>query len=172
MIMVVRLECWVRFLVAGRVRLLLPLDLRLTLGLRRANLRHLDSCGSIHPSKDATLVYDSQGSIQKVHLYPAPQDVVLAPMLRSGPIDCFWPYRGGAIQDRESELLRIPLPRTSVNKGKKKAGPPFLGGGMRWPARPRNGIVIQASKFGKHPFRAVTRYSAVCAAHPQRERTS
>src|SRR5215210_8035955 len=65
MIMVVRLECWVRFLVAGRVRLLLPLDLRLTLGLRRANLRHLDFCGSIHPSKDATLVYDSQGSIQK-----------------------------------------------------------------------------------------------------------
>jgi hypothetical protein len=31
------------------------------------------------------------------------------------------------------------------NRGKKTAGPPFLGGGMRWPARPHNGIVIQAS---------------------------
>jgi hypothetical protein len=73
---------------------------------------------------------------------------------------------------RQRELGRITLPRTPLNKGKKKAGPPFLGGGMRWPARPRNGIVIQASKFGEHPFHAVTRYSAVCAAHPQGERTS
>jgi hypothetical protein len=39
--MVVRLECWVRFLVEGRVRL--PLDKRLTFGLRRAKTRHLDS---------------------------------------------------------------------------------------------------------------------------------
>src|SRR5215212_1855286 len=65
MIMVVRLECLVRFLVAGRVRLLVPLDLRLTFGLRRAKLSHLDSCGSFHPSKDATLVAASQGSIRK-----------------------------------------------------------------------------------------------------------
>jgi hypothetical protein len=46
---------------------------------------------------------------------------------------------------RQRELGRITLPRTPLNKGKKKAGPPFLGGGMRWPARPHNGIVIQAS---------------------------
>ena len=45
MMMVVRLERWVRFLVAERVRL--PLDLRLTFGLRRANLHHLDSRGSV-----------------------------------------------------------------------------------------------------------------------------
>ena len=73
---------------------------------------------------------------------------------------------------RLGELRRITLPRTPVYEGKKKAGPPFLGGGIRWPARPHNGIVIQASKLGEHPFNAVTRYSAVCAAHPQRERTS
>jgi hypothetical protein len=29
-----------------------------------------------------------------------------------------------------------------MNEGKKKAGTPFLGGGMRWRARPRDGIVI------------------------------
>src|SRR5215213_6968378 len=50
---------------------------------------------------------------------------------------------------RPCEVRRTPLPRTWVNKGKKKAGPPFLGGGMRWPARPHNGIVIQASKLGE-----------------------
>jgi len=70
------------------------------------------------------------------------------------------------------QLRRIHLPRTRLNNGKKKAGPPFLGGGMRWPARPLNGIVIQASKLGEHSFHAVTRYSAVCAAHPQGPRTS
>src|SRR5215212_5073377 len=42
---------------------------------------------------------------------------------------------------------------------------------MRRPARPLNGIVIRASKFGEHPFHAVTRYGAVCAAHPRGERT-
>src|SRR5215204_6926949 len=72
----------------------------------------------------------------------------------------------------QREVRRIPLPRTPVNNAKKKAGPPFLRGGMRWPARPHSDIVIQASKFGEHPFHAVTRYSAVCATHPQRERTS
>src|SRR5215208_8460400 len=85
------------------------------------------------------------------------------------------PKRGATHPQYElfmDELLRIPLPRTPVNNGKKKAGSPFLGGGMRWPARPHNGIVIQTPKFGEHPFHAVTRYSAVCAAHPQRERTS
>jgi hypothetical protein len=52
---------------------------------------------------------------------PAPQDVVTAPLietpakrLSSGP-------KEGDIQDRASELRRIPLfPRTPVNKGKKK----------------------------------------------------
>jgi hypothetical protein len=51
---------------------------------------------------------------------PAPQDVVTAPLietpakrLSSGP-------KEGDIQDRASELRRIPLPRTPVNKGTKK----------------------------------------------------
>ena len=29
------------------------------------------------------------------------------------------PLRGQSMHDRESELLRIPLPRTLVNKGKR-----------------------------------------------------
>jgi hypothetical protein len=33
----------------------------------------------------------------------------------------FWPYRTGAMQDAANELRRIPLPRTSVNRGKKRA---------------------------------------------------
>jgi hypothetical protein len=53
----------VRFLVEGRVRL--PLDKRLTVGLRRANSRHLDFRGSIHASKDAIAVSVSQESIHK-----------------------------------------------------------------------------------------------------------
>jgi hypothetical protein len=33
----------------------------------------------------------------------------------------FWPYRTGGMQDSASELRRIPLPRTRVNKGQKDA---------------------------------------------------
>jgi hypothetical protein len=63
LMVVVRLECWVRFLVEERVRL--PLDRRLTFGLRRAKPRHLDSCVGVHALKDATPLSDSQGSIRK-----------------------------------------------------------------------------------------------------------
>src|SRR5215208_4469109 len=37
--------------------------------------------------------------------------------LRCGAVGRFWPYRTGAMQDPASELRRIPLPRTPVNKG-------------------------------------------------------
>ena len=70
----------------------------------------------------------------------------------------------GTLQEGLSTASRVineVVLRTPVNKGMKKAGSPFLGGGMRWPARPHNGIVIQTPKFGEHPFHAVTRYGAV-----------
>jgi hypothetical protein len=54
------------------------------------------------------------------HLYPVPQHVVLTRMLRTGvgPIP---PARWAkTIQDRESELPRIPIPRTWVNKGNEE----------------------------------------------------
>jgi hypothetical protein len=35
--------------------------------------------------------------------------------------------RGASMHDRGYELPRIPLPRTSVNKGKEKAGDPYFG---------------------------------------------
>src|SRR5918993_3018747 len=76
------------------------------------------------------------------------------------------------IHDPANGLRRSHLPRTRVNKARRRPGRRSSEGGMRWPARPHNGIVTQASKFGEHSFHAVTRYSAVCAAHPQRERTS
>jgi hypothetical protein len=59
-----------------------------------------------------------------------------------------------------------------VNKARRRPGSRSSEGGKRWPARPHDGIVIQASKLGEHPFHAVTRYSAVCAVHPQGKRTS
>ena len=36
-------------------------------------------------------------------------------------------YGGGAMLDLGYELPRIPIPRTWVNKGKKKAGCPAIG---------------------------------------------
>src|SRR5215218_9057303 len=68
--MVVRLECWVRFLVEGRVRL--PLDKRLTFGLRGAKPRHLDSCVKSHLLKDEPIVADSQGNMQPPIIASAP----------------------------------------------------------------------------------------------------
>jgi hypothetical protein len=54
------------------------------------------------------------------HIYPAPQDVVTAPLietpvkqLSSGPIE-------EDIQDPASELRRIPIPRTPVNRGRAR----------------------------------------------------
>src|SRR5215212_4775697 len=67
---VVRLECWVRFLVECRGRL--PLDKRLTFGLRRAKARHLDSCVSSHLLKGEPIVADSQGNRQPPIIPPAP----------------------------------------------------------------------------------------------------
>jgi hypothetical protein len=39
---------------------------------------------------------------------------------------CFQGYRGGAMQDLGYELPRIPIPRTSVNKGNKEGRVPLL----------------------------------------------
>jgi hypothetical protein len=68
LMMVVRLECLALFLVEGRDRL--PLDRRLTFGLRRAKLRHLDPCVGVHALKDATPASDSQEASTKVHNHP------------------------------------------------------------------------------------------------------
>src|SRR5215208_5856997 len=42
--------------------------------------------------------------------------------LRCGAMGRFWPHRTGAMQDPVSELRRISLPRTPLNKGKNKHG--------------------------------------------------
>ena len=44
---------------------------------------------------------------------------------------CFQGYRGEAIQDLGDELRRIPIPRISVNKGKKKDRSVMLQPGLR-----------------------------------------
>src|SRR5215217_2132542 len=54
-----------------------------------------------------------------LYFYPGPQDVVRHRTLH-GPVMGLWKvYKAGAMQDRESELLRIPLLRTSVNSAAK-----------------------------------------------------
>jgi hypothetical protein len=57
-----------------------------------------------------------------MYMHAAPQDAVLASMRRTGAIGRFWQPRTRAMQDRACGLRRIPIPRTRVNKGKKRKG--------------------------------------------------
>jgi hypothetical protein len=50
------------------------------------------------------------------NIYAAPLDVVLTRMLRAGTQGAIPARMGRTIQDGESELPRIPVPRTWVNK--------------------------------------------------------
>src|SRR5215203_1750561 len=108
--MVVRLECRVRFLVEGRV--CLPLHKRLTFGLRRAKTRYLDSCLGIHPSKDATPVFDAQGSTQHpqqcISIHPGIIPTASgADRAGLGPSDrdITWSYPGSCIRSSENRIL-------------------------------------------------------------------
>ena len=65
-----------------------------------------------------------------VHIYPS----VLQAVSGRGYAGClerlFPGYRGGVMQDPASELPRIPIPRTSVNKGMKKGAGMFSFGSL------------------------------------------
>ena len=50
------------------------------------------------------------------NIYAAPLDVVLIRMLRAGTQGAIPARVARTIQDRESELPRIPVPRTRVNR--------------------------------------------------------
>src|SRR5215204_674023 len=52
----------------------------------------------------------------EAHIYAAPQHLVMTSTLSCGAVERFWPYRTGSMQDPASELPRIPLPHTWVNK--------------------------------------------------------
>src|SRR5215218_6620449 len=59
------------------------------------------------------------------HIYPSVLQAIGAGRsgtLRSG---CFWEHQSGVMQDLGYELPRIPIPRTPVNKGKKKGRSPI-----------------------------------------------
>jgi hypothetical protein len=56
----------------------------------------------------------------RLHNHPAPQDVVLSSMHETGGKPHFPTLIDLDILDPESGLPRIPLPGTSVNKGRKK----------------------------------------------------
>jgi hypothetical protein len=62
-----------------------------------------------------------------VNLYSLLLCLVLAISRKAGHLAIVRPDRGEAMRDSEYELLSILLPRTSVNKGKKR-GPPPQGG--------------------------------------------
>jgi hypothetical protein len=48
------------------------------------------------------------------------QTSVVAGPVEGGRTGVFWTYRTGVMRDPASELRRITLPRTPVNKGKKE----------------------------------------------------
>ena len=54
------------------------------------------------------------------HIYPSVLQGVLGRGYAGCLDGCFQGYRGGAMQDRGYELLRIPLPRTLVHRGKRE----------------------------------------------------
>ncbi len=56
------------------------------------------------------------GSCRTLHLYPAPQDVVLTGMPFTGSRRPTSPHRAWFMRDAASELRRIILPRTPVNR--------------------------------------------------------
>jgi hypothetical protein len=59
-------------------------------------------------------------SATSLHFYAHPQHVVPMRRSRAGSSGSFWLYRAGDMHNAASELRRILLPRTWVNKGKKK----------------------------------------------------
>jgi hypothetical protein len=60
------------------------------------------------------------GSYRTLHLYPAPQHVVLTGIPFTGSRRPASPHRAWFMRDPASELRRITLPRTPVNRGEKK----------------------------------------------------
>jgi hypothetical protein len=54
------------------------------------------------------------------HIYPSVLQAVSGRGYAGCLDGCFQGYRGEAIQDLGYELPRIPIPRTPLNKGKKK----------------------------------------------------
>ena len=54
------------------------------------------------------------------HIYPSVLQAVSGRGCAWCLEGCFQGYRGGGMQDLGYELPRIPIPRTRLNKGKKK----------------------------------------------------
>jgi hypothetical protein len=59
-------------------------------------------------------------SFSPLHIYVAPQHLVVTSIHRAGPTARFRGLRTRAMQHPAFRLRRIPLPRTWVNKGKRK----------------------------------------------------
>jgi hypothetical protein len=59
------------------------------------------------------------------------------------------------MQQAGYELPRIPIPRTPVNKGMKKAGPPWRG--VNWRTRLNNDIVTSCNILINRPRRGIYR---------------
>src|SRR5215217_1618089 len=97
--------------------------------LKGLRLTKLSTCLRRHygisslPSLGKSIISASLGhliSFTRLHIYSHPQHLVIALRYATGAECQFSPYRTGAIQDPASELPRIPLPRTTVNKGKSR----------------------------------------------------
>src|SRR5215204_1569643 len=62
----------------------------------------------------------TKGGFTRAYLYAPPQHVVPSHAAWRTSEGILWPLEGRFMHDHESELRRIPLPRTWVNRGKKK----------------------------------------------------
>src|SRR5215203_618609 len=83
-------------------------------------------------SGSAALTTAARSLSMSADLYSAPQHVGLIHGAQVAPEATLAAPGGRSMQDPASELLRIPLPRTRVNKGKKKR----KGRGMEpWPCK-------------------------------------
>src|SRR5829696_8680575 len=83
------------------------------------------------------------------HIYPLELHVVSGRGYAGCLEGCFQGYRGEAMHDPGYELRRIPIPGTSVNKGKEKAGDPYFRTPASLPhhlARGKQGLTPSAVK--------------------------
>src|SRR5215204_5668443 len=68
--------------------------------------------GRVHPNRPKNLRPQTHPTTRSDRCFYLSQ--------RAGTTECFWPCSTEAIQDPASELPRIPLPRTPVNRGKSR----------------------------------------------------
>jgi hypothetical protein len=71
------------------------------------------------PFANGCMPVPSLATLTAANIYSPLRYLVLAVSPKAGALGILCTHRSEAMRDSEYELLRIPLPRTPVNKGKK-----------------------------------------------------